>query len=105
MRTKITILAIAAICSINMASAGDVTGLTTFTSGTPAVASEVNENFNAVKTAVDDNNSRITANFAATEDNDNGIDANAAAITALAGHGHCIGDPSGGSGSYQRVCT
>lgn len=42
------------------AFAGPVTGLTTFTSGTAAKASEVNGNFNAVKTAVDDNDSRIT---------------------------------------------
>jgi len=40
--------------------AGPVGPLTTFTSGTPAKASEVNANFSAVKTAVDDNASRIT---------------------------------------------
>jgi len=33
----------------------------TFTTGTPARAAEVNANFTAVKTAVDDNNTRITA--------------------------------------------
>ena len=32
----------------------------TFSSGTPAIAAEVNRNFDAVKTAVDDNDSRIT---------------------------------------------
>lgn len=37
-----------------------VGALTTFTSGTPARASEVNGNFNTVKAAVDNNNSRIT---------------------------------------------
>ena len=41
--------------------AGQVTGLTTFTSGTTISSSEMNANFNAVKTAVDDNDSRITA--------------------------------------------
>jgi hypothetical protein len=40
--------------------AGPVGPLTTFTAGTPALASEVNGNFSAVKTAVDDNASRIT---------------------------------------------
>jgi len=41
--------------------AGQVTGLIDFTAGTPAKASEVNGNFTAVKTAVDDNNARIAA--------------------------------------------
>ena len=41
------------------AYAGDVSIPNTFQSGTTAVASEVNANFTAVKTAVDDNNSRI----------------------------------------------
>jgi hypothetical protein len=40
--------------------AGEVTGLTSFTAGTPAVASQVNGNFTAVKTAVDNNHARIT---------------------------------------------
>ena len=40
--------------------AGPVGPLTTFNSGTPALASEVNGNFSAVKTAVDDNAARIT---------------------------------------------
>ena len=41
---------------------GDVTVPNTFTAGTPAVAAEVNANFAAVKSAVDDNNARITSN-------------------------------------------
>jgi len=41
--------------------ASQVTGLMTFTSGTPARAADVNGNFTAVKTAVDDNNARIAA--------------------------------------------
>jgi hypothetical protein len=39
--------------------AGEVRGLMTFSAGTPARAGEVNANFSAVATAVDDNNSRI----------------------------------------------
>lgn len=40
--------------------ASSVTIPNTFTSGTPALASEVNGNFTAVETAVNDNDSRIT---------------------------------------------
>lgn len=40
--------------------ATDVTGLTTFVPNTPAKAEEVNGNFNAVKSAVDDNDQRLT---------------------------------------------
>ena len=40
--------------------AGQVTGLTQFTAGSPAKAAEVNSNFLAVKTAVDDNHARIS---------------------------------------------
>jgi len=43
------------------AHAGSVTVPNTFTADTPAVASQVNGNFSAVKTAVDDNDSRIAA--------------------------------------------
>jgi hypothetical protein len=42
--------------------ASDVDIPNTFTSGTTAVAAEVNANFNAVKEAVDDNDARITTN-------------------------------------------
>ncbi len=41
--------------------AGQVTGLTTFTSGTTISSSEVNGNFSTIQTAVNDNDSRITA--------------------------------------------
>ncbi|HEX9626636.1 MAG TPA: tail fiber domain-containing protein [Acidiferrobacterales bacterium] len=41
------------------AGAGEVTLPNTFTAGTPAVAAQVNANFDAVKAAVDDNNGRI----------------------------------------------
>ena len=43
------------------AFAAPVTVPNNFSSGTPAVAAEVNDNFNAVKTSVDDNDSRIAA--------------------------------------------
>lgn len=41
-------------------AASEVTGLTTFVPNTPALAEEVNGNFDSVKTAVDDNDQRIT---------------------------------------------
>lgn len=41
--------------------ASNVGNLTTFTSGTPAVASEVNGNFSTLTTAVNDNDTRLTA--------------------------------------------
>jgi len=44
---------------LTVATAASVTIPNTFTSGTKAVAAQVNGNFTAVKTAVDDNNSRI----------------------------------------------
>jgi hypothetical protein len=54
-----------AFFSVTVASvvawAGSVTLPFNFTAGTTARASEVNANFAAVKTAVDDNNTRITA--------------------------------------------
>lgn len=44
--------------------AGAVTIPNTFTAGTTSSAAQVNGNFTAVKTAVDDNDARITANAA-----------------------------------------
>lgn len=50
------------LCAISPAVwAGNATIPNSFSAGTPAVAEEVNANFTAVETAVDDNNSRIAA--------------------------------------------
>ncbi len=54
--TLILVLALAA----GSAWADAVIGLTTFTSGTPAIAASVNANFAEVINSVDDNHSRIT---------------------------------------------
>lgn len=43
------------------ARADAVTGLTTFTSGTPAYADSVNANFSEIDNSVDDNDARITS--------------------------------------------
>jgi len=48
----------------SIALAAPLTVPNSFTSGTTARASEVNENFSAVETAVDDNDSRISTNTA-----------------------------------------
>jgi len=50
-------LALLSIGGVSLA--GPVNGLVGFTSGTPAKAAEVNANFNAVKSAVDDNDARL----------------------------------------------
>lgn len=83
MKTSGTVLAVLAVCSIGVANAGNVNGLTTFTSGSKAVATEVNGNFDAVKTAVDDNNSRTTANTADIATNTTGIATNTTDIATL----------------------
>lgn len=61
--------------------AGNVTLPYTFTDGTPAVAAEVNANFIAVETAVDDNDTRISNNTTAISNNAGGISNNATAIS------------------------
>jgi hypothetical protein len=53
---KTVVMSVVVGCLLgSSAFAGDVGALTTFTAGTPAVAAEVNDNFTAVKTAVDGN--------------------------------------------------
>lgn len=58
--------------------AGPVTDLTTFTPGTPARADSVNDNFTAVKTAVDDNAQDIAVNS-------DGMASNASSIESVKG--------------------
>jgi len=66
-----------------MAYASPVTVPNTFTSGTPAVAADVNANFNAVAVGVNDNDSRITTNAGSIGTNASDIAALDARIAAL----------------------
>jgi len=62
MKNRVFLLTIISLFLLGVTSAwaGSYTIPNTFTSGTPAVAAEVNANFNAAKTAIDDNDSRVT---------------------------------------------
>ncbi len=66
----------------NSVLAGDLTIPNSFTAGTPAVAAEVNSNFTAVESAVDDNDARITTNAADISTNTDDIAANTADINS-----------------------
>jgi len=56
------LLFIMGVAFIGNIQAADLTIPNTFTAGTPAVAADVNANFSAVESAVDDNNANITTN-------------------------------------------
>lgn len=56
---SITLLTLSIASMASMASSAIVPN--TFTSGTAAVAADVNENFTSLKTAIDDNNGRVTS--------------------------------------------
>ncbi len=82
-KTAIVLLSLGAAWG-NSVSASEVGALTTFSSGTTAVAAEVNGNFNTVATAVDDNDTRITAvESQLAEKVTTGISENASSITTL----------------------
>lgn len=72
-------LSIVAFC-LGSAWAGQVTIPNSFTAGTPAVATEVNANFNAVETAVDDNDNRITTNSSNISTNATNVSTNTSNI-------------------------
>ena len=58
--TRVSLLLLVAVAMPLSVRAGTVDGLATFTNGQTADANEVNGNFNSVKTAVDDNDGRVT---------------------------------------------
>ena len=63
MRKALFLLTLTLVLALATGSAwaDAVTGLTTFSSGTPAIANSVNANFAEVQDSVDDNDTRITA--------------------------------------------
>ena len=61
---------------VSQVLAGGVTIPNTFTAGTPAKAAEGNDNFNAVKTSVDDNDARINSNTSNISNHETRITAN-----------------------------
>ncbi len=77
MKTRIRSFVIVSIILPFIASpavAGSVNILNIFTTGTPAVADEVNQNFDAVKTAVNDNDTHINTNTGNITDLDGRLD-------------------------------
>lgn len=83
-RSMLTMAILAALLvAIDSTLASEVTGLTTFTANTPARASEVNGNFTATKTAVDDNHRRVAALEAAIATLQSSVTTQAVTITEL----------------------
>ena len=86
MRKSVIAVGTIALFSLGNVSAwaGNLTVPNVFVSGTKAVAADVNANFNAVETAVNDNDTRITQNTADVTANtaEIGTKADAATVTA-----------------------
>ena len=70
--------------------AAQITGLKTFTAGTPAVASDVNDNFTAVSGAVNTNDTRLTNVENTKQNRVTGTCAVGSAVTAIAADGTVI---------------
>ncbi|MDX8382698.1 MAG: hypothetical protein R8M45_01375, partial [Ghiorsea sp.] len=75
---------LAILLSMGSAWAGTLTTPNTFYANTAARAQMINDNFTAAKTAVDDNDSRISANTITAGVNTGDINANASATTVNA---------------------
>ncbi len=78
--SELTALAVVVLSSICVVNTGKVTIPHEFNVGEKAVAAEVNENFSAAKTAVDENNYRINTNADAIGANADAITVNSTAI-------------------------
>jgi len=83
MKKYILLLAVSGLIpSASMAATVNEANMTTFQSGTAAVAAEVNGNFTEVKNAIAASDTEITGNAAAIASNNSAIAANAAAISS-----------------------
>ena len=82
MKTQLAHLAIFTAFFAGTATASNLTVPNTFAADTKAVAAEVNANFSAVKTAVDDNQTQIDAVRATADTNTTAVDANTTAVDA-----------------------
>lgn len=88
--------------------AGEVTLPNNFTSGTPAVAAQVNANFNAVATEVNDNNTRISNNTSNKQNRVNGSCPTGSSIRAIDVNGGVTcetDDVGGGSSGVTSIST
>lgn len=103
---KQTIMLMSLVWFALPAAAGPVNGLTSFTAGTPARAAEVNGNFTAVKTAVDDNDARITANtqaLTAKQERVSGACNAGSAIRQVNADGTVVCQNAGGTTGFASV--
>lgn len=87
----------------------DSGAMTTFTAGSPALAEDVNGNFTAITTAVDDNATDIGTNAAAIADNASDIADNAAGVSTnasgIATNASGISTNTGGIASNAAAIT
>lgn len=79
---------------------GPVTIPNTFESGEPALAAEVNGNFSAIETAIDDNDARITTNTDSIDDVDSRL---GTVETGFVSMSPSAFKPDGGAGCTWRV--
>ncbi|WP_345990342.1 hypothetical protein WCX18_05255 [Sulfurimonas sp. HSL1-2] len=77
------LLGVSALMVSGSLYAGQVSGMTTFTPGTTAYASEVNDNFSEQTTQINDNDTRITANATAIQNNTTAIAETGMKVTVL----------------------
>jgi hypothetical protein len=82
MKIQLASLAVLTAFFAGTATASNLTVPNTFAADTKAVAAEVNANFSAVKTAVDDNQTQIDAVKTTADANTTAIDANTTAVDA-----------------------
>ena len=96
MRKNMFLLTLTLVLTLAAGSAwaDAVVGLTTFTSGTPAIAASVNANFIEIQDSVDDNDTRITALQTTKTDY---LYIIAAAFTPIADNSTFTGNSTGGT--------